>query len=102
MNRAVKTAALTLTAVASLSLTACGNDVEHGTVIDKNHTATSVSVITVPRTTCINKRCTTTSQTQTVVHPEQWVLVLRDDKGDTGSITVDSDEYSRIEIGDQY
>ncbi|MFJ8629067.1 hypothetical protein ACIRD3_40305 [Kitasatospora sp. NPDC093550] len=95
-------AVIALSAAAAFTLTACGNDVEHGTVIEKHFTPDSYSVVSVPSTTCTNGRCTTTSHLTTVYTPEHWTLVLRDRKGHTGSVDVSAKKYGSVKVGDQY
>ncbi|ANA87330.1 hypothetical protein PBI_KAMPE_96 [Gordonia phage Kampe] len=86
-------------------VTACGDEVEHGEVIEKRYNEESTSLILVP--VCDAKGiCTQNQIWQT--NPESWEIRLRDcvKRNDDGECRtqwreVSETTYEEIEIGDE-
>ncbi|MFD8789059.1 hypothetical protein [Kitasatospora sp. NPDC059599] len=107
-------AAALVTIGAAGILTACGADVEHGTVTGKQHIDSSPA--TVPASSCHGRICSVNvgsfsvsapviicnKTTCTALKPEYWQITLRDKDGNTGTVRVTEDEYRRIHEGGTY
>jgi hypothetical protein len=95
MRRTARPVLATAVAAGLLALvTGCGDDVKHGTVVEKEHESAHTEYKRVKK----NGKY----RTKKVRHSECWELELRDKNGKTGDICVSRDDYNRVEIGDKW
>lgn len=112
-----------LTAVALLSLSACGEPTE-GTVTDKVFKDAWTEQVEIMEEECttewetkrvkVGSKYTTkrvkdtdceevgTGEYEDVEHPAEYIVIFENEEGDEGDDKVSEEEYNSIEIGDYY
>ena len=102
----------------ALVMSACGASVTAGTVVEKNFTEAHTTQEEIMEQECEKEKRTTgtgkskktsyvnecemepTGEFEDVEHPAEYVLVLEDEEGNTGEVSVDESEYNSVEEGD--
>lgn len=89
-------------AVLAMTLAGCA-DVDHGTVVDKNHADARTDIIWQQNCfpTGPNGAPICTPIMMPVSYPEYWELRLKNDT-DEGWHSVSEDEFNKYQVGDKY